>query len=237
MKYWGILPAAGSGKRMATNIPKQYCRIGGRYLIDHSLTALFSHPLIKTVVVSLKENDPYWRQSEYYKDSRVWVCQGGARREHSVWAAMQILRPYCDDDDWVLVHDAVRPCLHRNDLATLIRSLQSDSVGGILAQESRDATKLAGVDGYIKKSLDRRLLYRAQTPQMFRYSLIFKALQNVIDKCIHLDDEAAAMEEAQHRVRLISASEINIKVTYPADLTLARAWLQHVAHCSAGTGT
>ncbi len=237
MKYWGILPAAGSGSRLTKNWPKQYCKINGRYIIDYSLTALLSHPLIKTIVVSLKKNDPYWHQSEYAQDSRIWVCQGGVRREHSVWSAMRFLQAHCGSDDWVLIHDAARPCLSAEDLTLLIISLQDDSVGGILAQTNTDAIKRAATDGTIEQSLNRCVLYQAQTPQMFRYQLLFSALENIIKKDISIDDEAVAMELVQHRVHLVKGRGFNVKVTYPSDLISAKAWLDHAARLATKVGS
>lgn len=225
-KLWGIVAAAGQGKRLLATFPKQYLRLQGRYLIDHSLAVLLDNPRIESVTVSLSDRDAHWHTSEFAQDQRVVTCVGGERREHSVWKALQSLQGRSRDDDWVLVHDAARPLLDSRDLASLIKALHQDPVGGILASPVADSLKLVA-SGTVVKSLARETVYRAQTPQMFRYRVLFDAMQAAVQSESPVLDESAAVEKMNLPVRIVASSFPNDKITYPQDLELAQAWIKN----------
>ena len=223
-RYWGIVPAAGIGTRMKVKCPKQYLKVGGRYILDHALSVLFCSPQVQKIVVSISPDDAYWHSTQASQESKVMTCIGGQQRVHSVWNALTHIKPYAEPDDWVLFHDAVRPCLSYKELNRLF-VLDADPVGGILALPIVDAIKKSDSEQYIQDSLERRDLWRALTPQMFRYHLILDAIENVINTDHEVEDEASAMQIAGHPVRLVEGDTANIKLTYPADLSFVEAYL------------
>lgn len=223
---WAVLPAAGSGRRMAAEIPKQYLEVAGATLLEHSLRALLACPDIRAVVVVLdpadRRND---RVSAVLNDARVRIAGGGAERADSVAAGLQALAGEANADDWVLVHDAARPCVDVSAIKQLIDAVTESGVGGILAEPLVDTLKRADDNGRVVETLDRRHLWRAQTPQMFRIDELSDALARARREGGLVTDEASAMELAGHPVQLVAGSPRNLKVTVPADLALARFYL------------
>lgn len=218
-----ILPAAGIGSRMGSETPKQYLLINGVTLLEHSLLALLSCDAITSVTVALHSEDAYAGEIQLLQDPRVTTTTGGAERADSVLAALDDLGARAAADDWVLVHDAARPCLAVADIQRLIAAVISSGQGGILAERVVDTVKRATPQGTVEATLDRSCLWRAQTPQMFRLAQLRDALQRALQQGLAITDEASAMEITGQPVQLVPGASSNLKVTVPQDLALA-AW-------------
>lgn len=220
MKCWGVVPAAGRGARMNGGVPKQYHLLGGVSVLDRSITALLSHPAMQAVMVALSAKDDRWPESGFANDARVLTCTGGGSRAESVHNALQALAGVAGDDDWVAVHDAVRPCLRGNDLARLLDEAAGEPAGAVLVAPISDTVKqVAG--GYIERTLDRERIVRAVTPQVFRCRLLHEALAGALADGAAVTDEACAMERAGHRVKAVAGDAGNVKITWPGDLRRA----------------
>lgn len=216
-KNYVLIPAAGSGSRMGAELPKQYLQLLGKPLIHHTLSVFCVHPDIDRVYVVLSPEDHCW--TAYPNDKvRVLRC-GGDTRAASVLGGLLAMASEVDPDDWVLVHDAARPCLSRELLDRLLVDLKEDAVGGLLAVPVADTLKRAGADGRVARTEPREGLWRAQTPQMFRHGLLLKALQAMGADAP--TDEAQAVEFLGHAPRLVPGDGHNLKVTYPEDLAMA----------------
>jgi 2-C-methyl-D-erythritol 4-phosphate cytidylyltransferase len=209
---------------MGADLPKQYLSLCGATVLEHSLGALLDCEQIQAVVVSLHPDDPRPQHMACFEDTRVMSVPGGRERSDSVLAGLQALEQSAADLDWVLVHDAARPCVAAADIRALISRVLGSGTGGILAEPVVDTVKQAGVDGLVSRTLDREGLWRAQTPQMFRLGQLRRALLEARERGLTVTDESAAMELAGHKVQLVTATSPNLKVTVPADLALA-AWL------------
>lgn len=221
-RYFAIVPAAGSGSRFGAEKPKQYLSLLGRPLIFHALAALVACPEIERVWVVLSPDDPYWLQydwSELGAKLETVRC-GGETRAESVTNGLQAAAMVAADDDWVLVHDAARPCLSGEMLATLFADLAADPVGGILAVPVADTLKRADAEQRVAATEPRDGLWQAQTPQMFRYATLKKAL---IAFGGSPTDEAEAIEALGLKPKLVIGELQNLKVTYPQDLAVLSA--------------
>jgi 2-C-methyl-D-erythritol 4-phosphate cytidylyltransferase len=228
-RRWAVVAAAGRGERYGGRTPKQYLRLAGRPVLSWSLRALLAEPSIDAVVVALAEGDRRFARLPEAKDARVRTCRGGARREHSVASALQALGARARDEDWVLVHDAARPCLRRSDLRALMAGVAGDPVGGLLAVPLADTLKSADGEGRSARTVPREGLWRALTPQMFRYGLLRRALALCLDRDRGVTDEAAAIELLGLRPRLVHGRADNLKVTHREDLALAAGVLRGAA--------
>ncbi len=224
-RCWGLIPAAGKGKRMGEAIPKQYLSLHGKPVIQYGLERLGNHPSIRGVVVVLAPGDAHWPALRCRTQAPLYTVTGGEERCHSVAKGLAFLASLAHPEDWVLVHDAARPCLSREDLDRLIHTLMGDPVGGILAAPLADTLK-RGEGGHVVETLERRGLWRAFTPQMFRIQALSAALERAIAGKAEVTDEASAMEWAGHRPRLVRGRSDNIKITHPEDLALAACILQ-----------
>jgi 2-C-methyl-D-erythritol 4-phosphate cytidylyltransferase len=226
-KYWAIVPAAGSGRRMAAEVPKQYLPLQGSTVLEHTLNVLFSCESIEGVVLALAPEDSYWTEiAPRYAGNNLACVAGGEERCHSVLNAVHHLRGFADTHDWVLVHDAARPCVRVDDVTVLIEALADDVCGGILGVPVADTMKHLGADGRVEGSVDRQALWHAQTPQMFRLGLLQSALELAIAQNRLVTDEAAAMEMAGYRPCMVRGHADNVKITVPSDLALAEFFLQ-----------
>jgi 2-C-methyl-D-erythritol 4-phosphate cytidylyltransferase len=212
---------------MGGGVPKQYLPLHGRTVLDHSLAALLDHPGIRRVAVAVARGDARWQAGAHATEARVRWVEGGAERCHSVLNALAALAAEAAADDWVLVHDAARPCLRRRDLDALVEALYEHPVGGVLGVPVRDTMKRCAGDGAIVATVDRTGLWHAYTPQMFRFGLLHEALRAAVAGGELVTDEAAAIERAGHAPRMVEGSQGNIKVTRPADLPLAAFFLAH----------
>ena len=224
-RYWAVVPAAGVGQRMCATVPKQYLRLAGCTVIEHTLDILLRHPRIRGVVVAINAVDTHWLSLPIAASRRVLRVTGGAERAQSVLQGLQALQEWTHAQDWVLVHDAVRPCLRKSDLDALILALEHDPVGGLLATPVRDTMKRADSEGRVSATEDRSNLWHAQTPQMFRYGVLTNALQTAIGQGLTITDEASAVEGVGLAPRLVTGRADNIKITRPEDLALAEFYL------------
>ncbi len=224
-RFWVIIPAAGSGRRMGSDIPKQYLPLKGRRVIEWTLSRFLDHPAIAGVVVAISEGDQYWANLEFDHAKLVTVT-GGAERSDSVLNALHKLCEIAEDDDWVLVHDAARPCLTRGDLEQLITELGEHPVGGVLGRPMSDTVKKTNADDEVIDTPDRTQLWRAFTPQMFRLKPLIDALTAAAREGKTVTDDASAMELAGFRPRMVIGRADNIKITQPGDLQLAELYLQ-----------
>lgn len=219
-RYWCVVPAAGSGSRMGGELPKQYQPIAGKPMLRHTLDALLSHPRIAGVVVALAVDDRHWRELGFDGDSRVKAISGGASRADSVLAGLAALAESVGDDGLVLVHDAARPCLEQHDVDRLIAAAE-ESGGAILAAPLGDTLKRADGRGNIAETLPRANRWRALTPQAFRRGQLTAALEAAGRDGVEVTDESMAMERAGHPVALVEGNASNIKLTTPADRSMA----------------
>jgi 2-C-methyl-D-erythritol 4-phosphate cytidylyltransferase len=225
--YWAVLPAAGSGSRMGAELPKQYLSLGDKKVIEHSLDALLACPALSGIVVVVAADDARWPGiAANYQDQPLTTVSGGVERCHSVLNALEHLAQQARADDWVLVHDAARPCLRPADVSTLIETLDGDMHGGLLGVPVADTMKRVDERQQVTATVDRAGLWHALTPQMFRLEPLRAALQDAIDSNTLVTDEAAAMERAGYAPRMVQGHRDNIKITLPADLALAAFYLQ-----------
>ncbi|MDW5416903.1 2-C-methyl-D-erythritol 4-phosphate cytidylyltransferase [Iodobacter sp. CM08] len=213
-----LLPAAGSGSRMASLTPKQYLDLAGKPLIWHTLAALARVSELDRIVVVISAEDEWWDGFDWsgFKQLEVLRC-GGASRAQSVLNGLLAL--HAAADDWVLVHDAARPCVDPALVRQMIQELEHHPLGGILALPVADTLKLADSAQQIQHTHPRDGLWQAQTPQMFRVQQLAKALASGMGPDI--TDEASALEKLGLQPKLIMGSPWNLKVTYPQDLRLA----------------
>lgn len=222
-RNYALVPAAGNGSRFGADLPKQYLPLAGKPLIRHCLETLCVHPRIEKVFVVLSVGDAWWSALEWSDLSgrlETLYC-GGASRADSVRNGLRVLHDRLSEDDWVMVHDAARPCLAAHHVDALLDTLAHDDVGGLLAVPLADTLKLEK-DGRISRTLAREHLWQAQTPQMFRYRL----LRGALDAHREVTDEASAVEAAGFAPRLVASDMSNFKVTYRRDLHLAELILR-----------
>jgi 2-C-methyl-D-erythritol 4-phosphate cytidylyltransferase len=224
-RCWAVVPAAGVGERMRASVPKQYLPLAGRRIIEHTLDVLLRHPLVDGVVVALSREDDWWPSVQLESRKPLRTVIGGPARCDSVRSALRSLRQRLLADDWVLVHDAARPCLSMEDLNRLIQVLIDDPVGGLLAVPVRDTMKRADPRGRVRRTEDRTDLWHALTPQMFRFGVLWSALQRAMARGVPVTDESMAVELAGLEPRLVRGRADNIKITRPEDLALAEAYL------------
>lgn len=225
-RRWAIVPAAGQGSRFGAEKPKQYTTLLGRPIVSWTLASLLAEPSLAGVMVPLSPGDDHWATVPEASDPRVRQCRGGERREQSVANALEALEGAAADTDWVLVHDAARPCLRTDDLQALFLELGDDSVGGLLAVPVSDTLKRGDDSDRVDATVPRDGLWRALTPQMFRYGLLRRALALCLERGRTVTDEAAAIECLGLQPKLVRGHSDNIKVTNPEDAVLAAAILR-----------
>jgi 2-C-methyl-D-erythritol 4-phosphate cytidylyltransferase len=225
-RRWAVVAAAGSGSRFGAVQPKQYVELLGRPMLSWTLEALLREQGIAGVVVALAADDALFAKLPEAAEPRVTTCPGGPRREASVAAALAALADRALEYDWVLVHDAARPCLRHDDLQALFEALRDDPVGGLLAVPVADTLKRDDGAGAAAGTVRREGLWRALTPQMFRYGLLRRALALCLERGRAVTDEASAIESLGLRPRLVRGHADNVKVTNPEDAALAEAILR-----------
>jgi 2-C-methyl-D-erythritol 4-phosphate cytidylyltransferase len=223
-RYFLVLPAAGSGLRIGAQRPKQYLEVNGLPVLQHTLQRLGGMPWFSRMVLVLSANDPWWPAlaSRLHREllEKIDVVDGGAQRCDSVLQGVLALQNVVNDNDWVLVHDVVRPCIHADDVSKLIDALRHEPAGGLLASPVRETLKRDDGAGMVQQTVDRSRLWCAATPQMFRYGVLLRALQQARGAAA-VTDEAEAVERSGHPVRLVPGRADNLKITYPEDLQLA----------------
>jgi 2-C-methyl-D-erythritol 4-phosphate cytidylyltransferase len=223
-KTWAVVPAAGVGKRMNADRPKQYLLLNSKTVIEHTLERLLLADVFTGISVAISAEDPYWPELNIAKQAKIITAPGGKERADSVLSALKAIRDQASDNDWVLVHDAARPCITATDIRQLLTDLQNDPVGGILALSSHDTLKnVNGKD--IVGTLDRSHIWRALTPQMFRYGMLKAALEQHQGNPA-ITDEASALELQGFQPKIVEGRPDNIKITRPEDLALAQFYME-----------
>ncbi|HEU4623924.1 MAG TPA: 2-C-methyl-D-erythritol 4-phosphate cytidylyltransferase [Steroidobacteraceae bacterium] len=224
MRYWLVVPAAGAGRRFGDRIPKQYAALHGRTVLEWALAPFVSDTRCAGAVVVIAPSDTWWAKISE-RIPGVTVVQGGGERCESVRGGLQALNRKAQPSDWVLVHDGVRPCLANADRDRLLELAGAHPVGGLLAVRTSDTLKRAQSDGCVESTVDRAELWRAATPQMFRYGRLCEALDRALAAKRIPTDESQAMEWLGDRPLLVECSAGNIKITTADDLALAEALL------------
>ena len=221
-----IIPAAGIGKRMGVNIPKQYLTINDQPILSHTLTAFLSHPQIDRVIVAVGKEDEYFSELDEVSHPKLNKTYGGDERADSVLAALEHSIELGFEDAWALVHDAARPCITATDIDLLLESRAQFPQGAILAMPVRDTMKRAGKNHQISETVCREQLWHAMTPQMFPLALLLNNLKKALQADANITDEASAMEWAGDSPGLVAGRPDNIKVTHAEDLQLARLYIE-----------
>jgi 2-C-methyl-D-erythritol 4-phosphate cytidylyltransferase len=228
-KIIALIPAAGTGTRLGDSLPKQYLDINGQPLIVHTLQALVRVSRIEKIIVVLSPEDQHWR-GLVANDGSVWatlsarvetINVGGKSRRDSVLNGLNTMSGSEQSNTWIMVHDAARPCIRSELVEQFIDELENDSVGGLLALPLSDTIKLDDGNLRVAKTLSRENIWRAQTPQMFKFDLLQKALT----ASPNATDEAEAIEATGHQPKLVMGDSANLKVTYTTDLKLAKMLL------------
>lgn len=221
--FWALIPAAGSSRRMgASAIPKQYLPLHGRTVLEWALAPFLDRVDCAGAVVVLAAEDAHWSKLGLSRNARIATAVGGTERAASVLQGLAALRGRAGPDDWVLVHDAARPCLSGADLAQLLDAVRADEVGGLLAVPVTDTLKRSAPDARVAKTVSRDQLWRALTPQMFRYEVLERALSQAAGQGMNVTDEAQAVELIGLQPRLVAGSADNLKITVPEDLRRAQ---------------
>jgi 2-C-methyl-D-erythritol 4-phosphate cytidylyltransferase len=223
-RLYGLIPAAGQGARLGADTPKQYLDILGRPMLAHAVRALLVHPAIDVAFVVLSPDDQRYATYDWsaFGDRVAPLWCGGATRRDSVMNGLVAISNVVDPEDWVLVHDAARPCLARDDVQRLVAAVGQDDNGGILAVPLADTLKREDGSGRIIATEPRERLWLAQTPQMFRHGTLLRAL----GAAATVTDEASAAEALGLKPRLVPGSLRNLKVTYREDVAIAAALLE-----------
>ncbi len=213
---------------MGAALPKQYLPLAGRTVIEHTLQRLLNHERIAGIVVAVAANDSHFaviraRLTDHGKP--LLVAEGGAERFQSVLNALQLLEQVASATDWVLVHDAVRPCIRRDDIDRLLQALNGHVAGGLLGLPLHETIKRVGAASQVKATLDRSQLWRALTPQVFRLGALGAALKSALAERVPVTDECAAMERTGAVPLMVQGAGDNIKITQPQDLALAEFYL------------
>lgn len=219
---WVVVPAAGLGTRMGAPRPKQYLRLGDRTVIEHTLAVFDAHPRIAGLIVALARDDVYWDCLGLSATKPLVRVEGGAERCHTVLNALDALAARQGPEAWVLVHDAARPCLRAEDLDRLLDEGLRHRVGALLATPARDTIKRVDQAGRVVETVDRRLLWQALTPQLFRLGMLREALSGALSQGRLVTDESSAIELLGESPIVVEGTDDNLKVTRPADLELAR---------------
>ena len=237
VRYWAIVPAAGSGKRFGSELPKQFQRLGDKLVAEHSLSRLLAIQSIEKIIVPCDLAASQWSDIAAASDARVERVTGGAERVHSVLQGLHAIRNRADDNDWVLVHDMARPCITSADINRLVDQLRDNDVGGILAAPVSDTLKRVAAkrmaanneskSELIESTVDRSLFRAAQTPQMFRYGILLQALQTMLADGQTPTDEASAVEYLGRPVAIVQGRRDNIKITHREDLVIAAAIMRY----------
>ncbi len=224
-KVHALIPAAGRGTRYGGAVLKQYLPVCGKAVLAHAIRAFQFHPMISGITVILAEDDQWFESAVGQLTAAVETVIGGNTRAQSVRNGLQFVADNYPETDWVLVHDAARPCLSPGSLDRLLeQGLQSED-GAILAMPVGDTLKRAGEDQEVTATVDRSGLWAAQTPQLFPVRALSDAIDAAQRDGRELTDEASAMELAGARPKLVMGSAANIKITHPSDLAIAEAWL------------
>ena len=220
-----VVPAAGVGRRMGGNLPKQYMDLLGVPVIVRTLQKIAGHRRIRKTVIALASDDVWFPRCRDTLPEGCVTVEGGRERRHSVLAGIELLADDFPAESWVVVHDAARPCVREKDIDMLLERLSNSSIGGILATPLQDTLKVCDEEQNILETVPRGNLWKALTPQMFRLGLLRDALQFSISNDFAVTDEAQAVEAFGETPLIVTGHSDNIKITEPDDLKLASAIL------------
>jgi 2-C-methyl-D-erythritol 4-phosphate cytidylyltransferase len=227
-KYWVVIPAAGVGSRMGVDRPKQYISVNDKTILEHTIDCFLQREEIEKIIVAISPEDEYWPTLEIANNEKIITAPGGEERYQSVLNSLHALSDKAVEDDWVLVHDAARPCLNQSAIDRLMIDLRTHDVGGILALQCRDTMKRANETGEIEKTVERESLWHAQTPQMFKYGKLLSAIEDALRQKIVVTDESMAIERAGYQPLLIQGHHENIKITHKDDLQPLKLYLDRM---------
>lgn len=219
-----IVPAAGVGSRMRADRPKQYLTIDEKTVLEHTVEKLLAHPVVKSVIVAVSEEDPYYTDLPINQRQNVIRVSGGKERADSVLSGLNYVVQH-QLSDWVMVHDAARPCVNLQDIDRLISEACQHHCGAILASPVRDTMKRANARQEVDHTVEREAMWHALTPQMFKTERLSQALCRALEQGVAITDEASALEWVGEHPALVQGSATNIKITQPEDLALAEFYL------------
>lgn len=222
MRIWALIPAAGCGTRFGGDLPKQYLDLAGKTIIEHSIEKITMVSGVLGIVVVLAPGDKLFERlcSGSSSYAKIMYAIGGRDRASSVYNGLQSLSKLAQEDDWVLVHDAVRPCVRMSDITSLINTVGDDSVGGFLGCPVTDTLKQVGRDDRVVATVNRSALWSAFTPQLFRYGRLRSAME--LGNTAMFTDESSAIEALGYQPKCVKGSSDNLKITRKRDLTLAK---------------
>ena len=221
MSIWCVIPAAGIGTRMQADRPKQYLTLQNKPLLSHVVNLFSAQIFIEKVVVVLNAKDHWWPELSLSHPQKVLTAIGGKERVHSVLLGLEFLKDFAAEDDWVFVHDAARPCLRTEDIMHLMQEIKDHPVGGLLGLPVVDTLKRVNENDDVIETVSRDALWRAQTPQCFRYGILKKAIENALSHNKVVTDESSAIELLGLKPKMVLGHARNIKITLPEDLQLA----------------
>lgn len=221
-----MVPAAGGGTRLGADRPKPYVLLRNRPILLHTLDRLGSYPSLRGLLVGIAPDDAYWATLDAHAPKLLGDYKGGVHRAQTVLNGLQALAPYAAPNDWVLVHDAARPCLRHADIDKLLAAVAGHADGGLLGVPLSDTLKRADHKGAVAETVKRDGLWRALTPQVFPFAALRTALQAALRAGVEITDEASAMEYTGAHPRLVLGHADNIKITLPGDLALAELYLR-----------
>lgn len=225
MTIWAIVPAAGIGLRLGSTIPKQYLPLRGKPVLLHSLEKLAALEEVASIVVPVHSEDR-WHAVLSVEGAGLEFIAGGDERQFSVLNALHHIADRAAADDWVLVHDAVRPCVLVADIRNLLQAVSQHDCGGLLGAPVVSTLKRVDGNKRVQETLDRKDCWQAYTPQAFRYGLLTQALEAAVTNNVAVTDEASALESAGFQPMLVEGDHLNIKITHESDLLLAAMILQ-----------
>ena len=224
---WVVIPAAGFGSRMQSELPKQYIPINNQTVLEHTVSQFENLSFIKGILIAISKKDTIFPTLSFSSNLSVQHCIGGAERYSSVLKVLKYFKNTILSDDWVMVHDAARPCVRQDDIKKLYKICKNHPVGGILACPVKDTLKQSTNQQSISNTVDRSNLWHALTPQMFRYKDLVNAIEQSIKDGLAITDDASAFENSALQPLLVDGREDNIKITRPADIQLAQWILEH----------
>lgn len=225
-RYWAIIPAAGMSTRMKADKPKQYVMLAGQTILTRVVNLFSTHPAIEKVIVVLHAQDRWWSTLSFLHPEKILTVVGGKERVHSVFLGLSFLKDYAHSKDFILVHDAARPCLQSRDISRLIAALKNHDVGGLLGLPVVDTLKKVDAAESVEKTISREHLWQAQTPQCFRYGLLTTAIEKALSDDSIVTDESSAIEYTGVKPKMILGDVRNIKITFPDDIALAEKLIE-----------
>lgn len=225
-RFWAVIPAAGIGSRMGSELPKQYLPLGRKTVLEHTIELMAAVPAIDGITVAIADNDSWWSQQRLPSTVPVQTVAGGAERCHSVRNCLYPLAENLAADTWILVHDAARPCVRAEDIQRLMSLGAAHPVGALLGMPVRDTMKRCDASDTVTATVDRERLWHALTPQMFPLAALASAIDSALTQGVAVTDEASAMEAAGRWPLMVAGTGDNIKITRPEDLHLAAFYLQ-----------